>query len=126
MAECKENEEMKTYRCFFELALDIIAGKWKLIILYYIANKDSIRYGELKKSIPDINERMLTRQLRELERDQLIHREVYKQVPPKVEYSLTQIGKSIIPLMDQLENWGVSYNQKVKNVCVQTKTNDRD
>ena len=117
---------MKTYRCCFELALDIIAGKWKLVILYFIAHKKIIRYGELKNSIPDINERMLTRQLRELERDQLIHREVYKQVPPKVEYSLTQIGKSIIPLMDQLEDWGVSYNQKVKNAYVQTETNDRD
>lgn len=68
-----------------------------------------IRYAEIKRCIPMITERMLTRQLRELESDGLVHREVYKQIPPKVEYSITERGKSIIPLLYQLRDWGKNY-----------------
>lgn len=104
--------EKRQYNCHIELTLDIIGGKWKPVILFYIGEKGVIRYGEIKKAIPNINERMLTRQLRELERDQLVHREVYKEVPPKVEYSLTNLGDSITPLLIQLSEWGSSYNDK--------------
>ena len=79
----------KQYNCYFELTLDIIGGKWKPIILYYINTNKVARHSDLKRFIPCINERMLTRQLRELEEDELINRKVYPVVPPKVEYSLT-------------------------------------
>lgn len=102
----------KNYHCYFELTLDVIGGKWKPIILYVIGKGQVLRYGQIKKLIPNINERMLTRQLRELEKDQLIHREVYKQVPPKVEYSLKADGQSIMPILEQLKSWGVGYNDK--------------
>lgn len=106
----------KQYHCQFELTLDIIGGKWKPLILFYIGMEEVIRYGELKKCIPNINERMLTRQLRDLEKDDLVNREVYREVPPKVEYSLTKLGKSIMPILKELKDWGVGYNQ-VKNIA---------
>jgi DNA-binding HxlR family transcriptional regulator len=107
-----DTPNQKSYNCYFELTLDIIGGKWKPIILYYIGKEEVIRYGELRRSIPNINERMLTRQLRELEKDQLVHREIYKEVPPKVEYSLTDLGKTIMPILEELKDWGVFYNNK--------------
>ena len=82
----------KKYNCYFEMTLDVMGGKWKPIILYYINLNGIARYSELKRLIPSINERMLTRQLRELEEDYLIKRKVYLIVPPKVEYTLTEYG----------------------------------
>lgn len=106
-------QNKRVYNCSFELTLDIIGGKWKPIILYYIGENKTIRYGELRRCIQSINERMLTRQLRELENDGLIHREVYREVPPKVEYSLTDMGQSIMQILYQLKDWGISYNEKM-------------
>ena len=89
-------DKNKKYNCFFEFTLDIVGGKWKPIILYYININSVARHSELKRFIPSINERMLTRQLRELEEDNLIERKVYPVVPPKVEYKLTEYGLSLI------------------------------
>jgi len=100
----------KNYHCHVELTLDIIGGKWKPIILYFIGKNKVLRYGEIKKSIPNINERMLTRQLRELEKHHLIHREIFKEIPPKVEYSLTPVGESVMPILYQMLKWGIKYN----------------
>jgi len=102
--------DKKQFNCTIELTLDIIGGKWKPLILYHLTQYNILRYGEIKKLIPNINERMLTRQLRELEKDQLIHREVYREVPPRVEYSLTEMGDSLKPILLQLGKWGVNYN----------------
>jgi DNA-binding HxlR family transcriptional regulator len=99
----------RKYRCFFELTLQLIGGKWKPIILYQLAIEGVMRFGELKRAIPDVTERMLTRQLREMEADGLIHREVYHQVPPKVEYSLRPIGARLIPVLLEMRNWGMEY-----------------
>lgn len=99
----------KQYHCYFELTLDLIGGKWKPIILYYAGTEKRVRYGELKRLIPNINERMLTKQLRELEEDQLIHREIYREVPPRVEYSLTETGETLMPLLNQMKEWGSDY-----------------
>lgn len=107
---CKIKElKGKEYRCFFELTLSIIGGKWKPVILFHIAQEGVMRFGELRKSIPDITQRMLTKQLRELEADGLICRKVYRQVPPKVEYRLKTPAIKLIPILLQMRAWGVEY-----------------
>lgn len=105
----KKTDIEKEYNCYFELTLDVIGGKWKPIILYYIGIREVIRYSELKRLIPNINERMLTKQLRELEADMVISRKVYPVVPPKVEYSVTEHGRSLIPVLENLKGWGKDY-----------------
>jgi DNA-binding HxlR family transcriptional regulator len=101
----------KSYRCFFELTLSVIGGKWKPVILYKLAREEILRFGELRRQISGVTERMLSRQLRELENDGLIHREVYKQVPPKVEYSLTKLGSTLVPILLRMREWGVAYEE---------------
>lgn len=111
-APCKIKEiGGKRYRCYFELTLSVIGGKWKPIILYHLSLADAVRFGELRRGMHDVTERMLTRQLRELEADGLVHREVYREVPPRVEYSLTDMGASLIPILKQMQAWGVEYEQ---------------
>lgn len=105
-----EIKQMYDY-CSTEVALELVGGKWKLVILYNLF-EDTKRFGELKRMMPHITQRMLTRQLRELEEDGLVHREVYPQVPPKVEYSLTEIGKSLKPIVRQIDAWGEWYRQQ--------------
>lgn len=91
-----------------ELSLDIIGGKWKISIIW-ILKDDPKRYGELKRSLPIVTHKMLTQQLRELEADEIITRKVFPEVPPKVEYSLTLLGKSVLPVIDMLHEWGEEY-----------------
>lgn len=99
----------KSYRCYFELTIDLIGGKWKPVILYFLGDYGVLRYADIRRSIPKITERMLTKQLRELEMDKIVNRKVYPEIPPKVEYSLTDRGKSLIPLLNQLKVWGEEY-----------------
>lgn len=94
--------------CPTEAALEIVGGKWKLVILERLVD-DVQRFGQLQRAMPAITARMLTRQLRELEADGLVLRTVYTQVPPKVEYSLTDVGRSLEPLLGQLHAWGDWY-----------------
>ena len=91
-----------------ELSLDIIGGKWKIPIIWRLKD-DPKRYGELKKLLFGVTHKMLTQQLRELESDEIISRKVYPEVPPKVEYDLTLLGKSVIPIIDLLREWGEEY-----------------
>lgn len=97
--------------CPMGYAMNKIVGKWKLVILWYIYDKEIIRYGELKKCIGKITHKMLSNQLKELVKDNIIHKEIYHQVPPKVEYSMTEHGKTLIPIMNLLVEWGTK-NQK--------------
>lgn len=98
---------------------NVLAGKWKIIILWHLIQK-TIRFGELQKLIPEISQGILTRQLRELEEDGLVHREVYKEVPPRVEYSLTDLGHSLIPVVNVMGEWGQNYiNRKLKSDMTQ-------
>ncbi len=97
--------------CPTEVALEIVGGKWKLIILEHLVGCVR-RFGELQRAMPAITARMLTRQLRELEADGLVLRTVYTQVPPKVEYSLTDVGSSLEPLLAQLRAWGEWYRDQ--------------
>ena len=97
-----------------ELSLSVLGGKWKMLILWKL-NEMPMRYGELRKSLPKVTHKMLTQQLRELESDEIIKRKVYPEVPPKVEYSLTLLGKSVIPVIDMLREWGEEYKSVFKN-----------
>lgn len=92
-------------RCPVEMTLDVIGGKWKPLIIYRLMDGTK-RFGELQRLIPHVTRRMLTKHLRELETDGIIHREVYKQVPPKVEYSLTEKGRSLEPILTMMLAWG--------------------
>lgn len=91
------------------MALDLIGGKWKALILWHLFLKGIMRFGELERTFPRMTRKMLTQQIRELERDGLVFRKVYHQVPPKVEYSLTDIGQSIIPSLQKLNEWGHAF-----------------
>ena len=91
-----------------EAALDELGGKWKPLILYVLID-GKLRFNEINKLLPSITQRMLTKQLRELEKDNLIHRKVYAEVPPKVEYSLTKKGYSVIPVLEAICEWGEKY-----------------
>ena len=96
--------------CPLETALSLIGGKWKGVILFHLLDGTK-RFGELKKHMPTATQRMLTKQLRELEKDGLIHREVYQEVPPKVEYSLTGKAVPLRPILLALEEWGGNYQR---------------
>lgn len=94
--------------CGVETMLTVVGGKWKPMILYALLQGPR-RFGELNRVIPEVTQRMLTLQLRELEEDGLVHRDVYKQVPLKVEYSLTPFGRSIEPVLLMMRQWGERY-----------------
>lgn len=95
----------QSYECKILVTLDVIGGKWKGIIIYHLMN-ESLRFNELKRRIPAVTQRMLTLQLRELENDGIVSRHIYRQIPPKVDYTLTPFGKSLQPLIDEMRNWG--------------------
>jgi Predicted transcriptional regulators len=96
--------------CNLTYAVQLMGGRWKLPILTHLS-KGKIRYGELKRIIPNITERMLTLQLRELERDGLIIRTVYHEVPPRVEYELTALSTALMPVCLQLNDWGAKHKE---------------
>lgn len=100
-----------TNLCPVTVTQNVLMGKWKLSILW-ILHRKTRRFGELQKLLPSISRGVLTQQLKELEQDNLINRKVYGEVPPKVEYSLTEIGVSFIPVMTQIMEWGVGYIKK--------------
>ncbi len=94
--------------CPVEATLELIGGKYKALILWQLSTQ-KLRYSQLKKALEGITPKMLTQQLRELEAKQLIHREVFAIVPPKVEYSLTELGKSLMPILVAMRDWGAGY-----------------
>ena len=93
------------YGCSVEAALDVIGDKWKGVVLFHLLSGTK-RFNEIRRSIPDVSQRVLTLQLRELESDKIISRKVYPEVPPKVEYTLTALGKSLEPILHALREWG--------------------
>lgn len=102
----KEVEEEQI--CSVEAAINEIGGKWKPLILYSL-KEGKQRFNEINKKLPAITQRMLTKTLRELESDEIIHRKIYAEVPPKVEYCLTKKGDSVMPILDALCQWGKDY-----------------
>ncbi|MDT3428666.1 DNA-binding HxlR family transcriptional regulator [Paenibacillus forsythiae] len=101
--------------CPVETTLDVIGGKWKGIILYQLIGGTK-RFNEFRRLNPGITQFMLTLQLRELERDGVVHREVYKEVPPKVEYSLTDFGRTLEPIIVAMKAWGESYKIRLNDI----------
>jgi len=99
---------MTTY-CKFETTLEILIGKWKPVILLRLLANGTMRFSELQKAIPDITKKMLSQQLRELEYHDIVHREVYPLIPPKVEYSISAYGQRLTPILQAMNDWGVSH-----------------
>lgn len=103
------------YGCSVEATLAVIGGRWKPIIIFLLLQNEVLRFGELKNTIDGVTQRMLTQQLRELEGDKIVHRKVYAEVPPRVEYSLTEYGRSLEPIMIAMRDWGAEHmNVKCK------------
>jgi DNA-binding HxlR family transcriptional regulator len=107
-----ENTDDRKYKCPLEYTQKVIGGKWKPIILWHLSIEGVKRYGELKKYLTGISHKMLSQQLKELEKDKLIHREEYHQIPPKVEYSITEKGRTILPILEQMHKWAVENLEK--------------
>jgi len=106
-------ETIRIERCPLRPALDVIGGKWKPIIIHHLIRGGVQRFGQLRRLLPDATQKMLTQQLRELEHDGIVARKVYHQVPPKVEYSLTTFGRTLIPVMTELCEWGQKHRLRL-------------
>ncbi|WP_276316182.1 winged helix-turn-helix transcriptional regulator [Paenibacillus lignilyticus] len=102
--------------CKIETALEILVGKWKPVILFHLFGNGTMRFSELQRAMPDISKKMLTSQLRELEYHDIVHREVYRQIPPKVEYSITEYGAKMTPLLQAIGNWGMAHVQHLNEL----------
>ncbi|QSF42568.1 winged helix-turn-helix transcriptional regulator [Paenibacillus tianjinensis] len=117
--------QKKPAQCQFGAALDSIVGKWKPIILYHLLQGKPLRFNELRRLLPGITQRMLTLHLRELEEEEIVKRVIYPQIPPKVEYSITEYGMSLSPVLETLHQWGVTHTERkqlIKEINEQTKT----
>lgn len=110
--------DLNKYNCPVDATIDLIGGKYKAVILWHLI-EDKKRFSELKRLIPKATEKMLTQQLRDLENDGLIIRTVYPVVPPKVEYSLSDFGRTIIPVLRAMCSWGEGYlaSLNMSNTC---------
>jgi len=108
MTNMRKQRHVEYANCPVEAAFDVIGGKWKAVILFQLS-VGTKRFSELQRILFKVTPRMLTNQLRDLERDGLVHREVYAQVPPKVEYSLTDLGRSLVPPLVALKDWSETY-----------------
>jgi DNA-binding HxlR family transcriptional regulator len=101
-----------TYGCPVEATADVIGGKWKSTLVFHLLEGPQ-RFNALRRKLPGVTQRMLTLQLRELEADGVVHREIFREVPPRVEYSLTDFGLSLEPIISLMYDWGAQYNERV-------------
>ena len=114
--QCHRKESCAKYAtCPMIIVHKLISGKWKLLILWYLSHQ-TLRFSDLKKKLPEITQKMLTNQLRSLEDDGLISRTVYPVVPPKVEYALTDMGKQMLPLLESMYEYGITYSDRTKSI----------
>lgn len=107
--------EVEEYRCTVAVTLEVIGGKWKSLVLWHLRTK-TLRFSQLQRRLTRVTQKMLTQQLRDLERDGLVHRKVYAEVPPRVEYSLTDLGRSVIPILNLMCEWGHEFDQQKSGV----------
>lgn len=107
-AKIMNNDKIRNYHCPVEAAMDIVGGKYKAIIIYHLIN-NTLRYNQIQKEIPQATPKMLSQQLKELEADGIVNRVLYPVVPPKTEYSLTELGKTLVPIITALCDLGENY-----------------
>src|SRR5947208_3211498 len=110
------------FTCGLDATLRVIAGKWKPLILYFLAQGGPTRYGELRRAVRDVSDKMLIQQLKELEADGLVKRTDYKEVPPRVDYSLTPLGRSLAEALVPLCSWGTEHMTEVSRVFAERET----
>jgi len=103
------------FRCGVEVTLSVIGGKWKGLILWHLRHK-TLRFSQLQRRLQTVTQKMMTQQLRELESDGLIHRQVYAEVPPRVEYSLTRRGSTVIPFLEMMCSWGQEHLKETRGI----------
>lgn len=101
------------YFCGIDAAMDVVSGKWKVLILWELHHHGTRRFAELRRGLPGVSEKMLIQHLREMEEDGLVHREVYREVPPKVEYSLTEDGIALNTALAPLGDWGTARMRRI-------------
>ena len=106
----EKRKKTKEAICELEVTFGVIGGKWKPLILWFLGEFHTLRFGQLQHLIPDITHKVLTKQLRDLEEDKLIERKIYPEVPPKVEYSITSTGREIIPMLEMMCDWAHKNN----------------
>lgn len=116
---------LKDDLCPMVLAYKLLSGKRKIMILWFLSNK-VLRFNEILKRMPDVTQKMLTKQLRSLEEDHLIMRHVYPTVPPKVEYEITEMGKKIVPIMELMHQFGASYIETYREELNERKSNSEN
>lgn len=115
----------KDIRCPLEYALDVFGGKWKSRIICSIARYETIRYSELRKELGNITDTMLANSLKELQADGMVTRRQYDEIPPKVEYSLTEKGWSVIPLLFSINDWGMAHGgDEIDAICASCPTRE--
>ncbi len=103
--------------CPVTATMEIIGGKWKILVMYIISNGIN-RFGKMSIMLRGISKQMLTTQLRELERDGIIERKIYAEIPPRVEYSLTPLGNTLLPILTTMKDWGLKYTEKGKEIMI--------
>jgi DNA-binding HxlR family transcriptional regulator len=104
--EIREKIKNGEYNCEKELTLSVISGKWKVVLIWHLGVDGTLRFSDLQRLFPKISHKMLTNQLRELMEDGIVRREVYPEVPPRVEYSMTEMGMTLLPIVQMMYDWG--------------------
>ncbi len=112
MSERPNVDEQGKLKCSIEYTLNKVGGKWKTVILWHLGVDGTHRYNELRRLLPGVAHKVLSQQLKDLETDELIKRKQYDEIPPKVEYSMTEKGKTLLPLLEEMHRWGTEQSQK--------------
>lgn len=107
------NATLCNYTCPVEAALDVVGGKWKAVIVYFLSVSETLRFSDLRRKLPGVSERILTRQLRELESHGIVRRQVFPEAPPRVEYSLTEYGRTLQVVISALCTWGTEHVKRL-------------
>lgn len=112
MSERPNVDEQGKLKCSIEYTLNKVGGKWKTVILWHLGVDGTHRYNELHRLLPGVAHKVLSQQLKDLEADELIKRKQYDEIPPKVEYSMTEKGRTLLPLLEEMHRWGTEQSQK--------------